>query len=783
MSVGTDEAGPVVGIVGQRTGRVAALRRVMGDALALQRGHLLPWAPVALGLGLGLYFALPVEPGRGAVFLLAGLSGLAALPMLAAGLYGWARPGPGAVAGGGPTTAAWRGIGALVVPLMGLALVLAGLALGALRTQLVAAPVLDFRYYGPVQGRVIAIDRSASEAPRLTLDRVVLQDMPPARTPERVRVSLHPGPGVPRGTDPEPGMVVMLTASLLPPQGPVSPRGYDFRRQAWFDRLGAVGFSRSPVMLLDRGPGGGALALARLRRHLSAALQARIAGQPGAFAATILTGDRSGLSPATRDDLRAANLSHLLSISGLHMVLVCGTVFAALRLALAAIPPLALRWPLRKLAASAALAAGLFYLLLSGRGVPAERAWVMVAVMLGAILVDRRALSPRSVALAALVVLLLRPESLVEPGFQMSFAATVALVSGFEAWRRLPRPPLAGNGWPRRIGRGLLTLALSSALAGLATAPFAAAHFNRMADYGLIANLATVPLMGLLIMPAGVAAAVLAPVGLAGPALAVMAWPIRWILAVAHEVAGWPGAVTAVVAPGPAVLPLVAGGGLLLCLWQGRGRWFGVLPLALAGVLWSQAERPVLLVSDDGGLLGVMTAQGRALSKPRGQGFAARVWLEDDGDPATQAMAATRPGIARGKGELRAQVGPIALAQFHGRGAAERAVAACPTADLVISTVDADSAGDRPQGGCLLLDPRRLARSGAVALWLSEAGTPGKVPLPQTRERGSMSLRLRSVADLSGIRPWAPRRGPPPDLAVVAGHGIGAEGGARMAGR
>ena len=264
-------------------------------------------------------------------------------------------------------------------------------------------------------------------------------------------------------------------------------------------------------------------------------------GAAGGFAAAILTGDRSGVDVAHLEDLRNSNLAHLLAISGLHMGLLTGFVFAALRFVMALWPGFALRVPTRKLAALGALAAGAFYLALSGGNVATQRAYVMVAVMFVAVLLDRRAISLRSVAIAAVVVLVLRPEALVQAGFQMSFAATVALVAIFRAlnddgtWReRVPR-------WAMPIA----SVALCSVVAGVATAPIAAASFNRLVEYGLLANLAAVPLMGLVIMPAGVVAAVLAPFGLEGLALGVMAPAIEWILMVARFVANLDGAVRA----------------------------------------------------------------------------------------------------------------------------------------------------------------------------------------------------------------------------------------------
>lgn len=332
-------------------------------------------------------------------------------------------------------------------------------------------------------------------------------------------------------------------------------------------------------------------------------------GEAGAFAAAVMTGDRSGMGRETMDALRGSNLAHLLAISGLHMGLLTGFVFAAVRVGFACAPRLTLAFPARKWAAVVALSAGAFYLALSGGNVATQRAFIMVATMFIALMMDRRAVTLRSVAVAALVVLVLHPEALTEPGFQMSFAATTALVAAFGLLRDLPAWRLP------RWSQGAVALFVSSLVAGAATAPFSAAHFNQLAHYGLLANLLAVPVMGMVVMPMAVLAACLFPVGLSGLALVPMRWAIEWIMGVARFVAGLDGAVGNVVSPGPMVLPLIALGGLFAILWRGRGRLAGLAVLAAGLVLWSMAERPPILVSPTGGLVGVMTPQGRVLNK------------------------------------------------------------------------------------------------------------------------------------------------------------------------
>ncbi len=674
----------------------------IGQAIAAQRGGLLCWVPICLAIGIGGYFSLSVEPDRMWLF--------------------------GAGLGSGLLLLIGRFTPENARPIFSaLALVIAGMVLAGIRAQNVAEPVLGYRYYGPIEGRIVNVDRSGSDAVRLTLDQVVLKRVPAWRTPERVRISLHGQQGY---INPEPGLIVILTGHLSPPSGPVEPGGFDFQRKAWFGRLGAVGYTRTPVLAFALPePGGAALRLTRLRLAISGWVQAAMPGKAGAFAAAVMTGDRSGMDQAGLEDLRASNLSHLLAISGLHMGLLTGFVFAMVRYGLSAWPGIALRWPVKKLAALVALIVGAGYLAISGGNVATERAFIMVAVMFIAVLLDRRAVTLRAVAVAATIVLVLRPEVLPGPGFQMSFAATTALVVVFGLLRGWNGPKLPG--WARPV----FAVVVSSAVAGLATAPIAAAHFNRIADFGLLANLLAVPLMGLVVMPGAVLTGCLAVFGLGWIGLALMRPAIEWILGVAHWVAGLEGALSHVPTPGPAVLPFLALGFLWAILWRGGlgVRLVGAVPVIVGFVLWVGVERPAVLISESGGLIGVMTMDGRVLSKLRGDGFAAKSWLENDGDGVVQAAAFERLGFAGQKGELEFELAGDTMVYLSGRGARDRVSAACKRAVMVVITVQLE-----PQDyGCEVYDPLRLRDTGSLAISAGQGG-----------------LKILSAAEQTGARLW-----------------------------
>lgn len=682
-----------------------------------QRGRLMPWAPVFFGIGVAFYFALSEEPG-------AVVYGVLASSAVCAALIGrWWREQAG--------------------PLMtALVLVALGFGAGGLRTAAVDGPVLTFRYYGPIEGRIVGIDRSASDRLRLTLDRVVLAETDPDRVPRRVRVSLHGDQPV---FLPVAGARVALTGHLSPPSGPGEPDGFDFQRHAWFLGIGAVGYTRTPV-LLQAPRAVGEMRLLHMRLRLAQAIRARIGGEAGAFAAAVMTGDRSGISIETLENLRRSNIAHLLAISGLHMGLLTGFIFMSLRALLALIPRLALRVPTKKIAAMGALTAGVAYLSVAGGNVATERAFIQVAVMFVAVLLDRRAVTLRSVAIAALIVLAHRPETLLGPGFQMSFAATTALVAVF-TW---VKDIVWLQAWPRWT-RGLTGLVLSSAVAGAATAPFAAAHFNMVAVWGLPANLLTVPVMGSVVVPAAVVAGLLSPFGLEGVALSVMAAGLRWILGVAAWFAQGEAAIRTVVMPPGGVLALITLGGVGVILWQGRGRWAGLVPLAVAFGMWIGGERPEVLISDSGRLVGVSSEAGRALSRPRGDGFVARLWLENDGDRADQRDAAARPDWREDGAGRVVRLGEGTLWHGVGRRAAADLARACAQHDWVVTSEAV------PQG----LGQPPMPRTGAGAAMAGARDACRMVGPDLLRRTGSIALRgadltMITAHQAQGRRPWVP---------------------------
>ncbi|MDR3523899.1 MAG: ComEC/Rec2 family competence protein [Acetobacteraceae bacterium] len=431
----------------------------------------------------------------------------------------------------------------------------------------------------------------------------------------------------------EAGDSVQLRAMLSPPNPPAYPGAWDLQRDAYFDGLAGYGRVLSPVQVLaHRPPGGAAAFIARLRDRVADRVQAALPGAVGAIAATLLTGEAASIPEADRAAFRDSGLSHILAIAGLHIGIVMGLIFGAVRGGLALSERAALFWPLKSVAALAALAAGLAYLLLTGAHVPIRRSFAMACLVTFGLLLGRRSMSLRGLALAMAAIVLAAPNAVLGVSFQMSFSAVLALISGYAflmpkllAWR-------GRGGWGRQVGLHLATLALTSLLAGTASAPFAAYHFGEMQIYFVLANMIAVPVTALLAMPAGLIALALMPLHLEALALVPMGWGVRIVLFVAHHVSAWPVARSEVPPLPPWGIILFSLGLAWLGLWRSRPRLLGLpaMLIAVLSPLW--ATPPDMMISADARLLGVRQAGRVELLRLSGaQRFTEdawqRVWL------------------------------------------------------------------------------------------------------------------------------------------------------------
>lgn len=726
-----------------------------------EQERLFLWIPVLFALGIAVYFGLPREPSVIAVWLLAAATGFA-----------WWR-----FTRGGGLAVGWAA--AVAVSL--------GLAGATTRTAIVAAPVVPAgEWYASIEGLVEAVDLREDGSARLVIAPSAISVRGAGfTTPRRLSLWMRF-----KDVTLRPGERVAFSAILLPPPDAAVPDGFDYARQAYFDGIGGVGYLVSrPRRLAETGvPGVRArlsIAIATLRDDMAARIMAALPGRAGAIAAALVTGKRGAIPETDQEALRASGLAHILAISGLHMMLVVGTLFWIIRAGLAASPSLALHRPIKKWAAATALAGGTAYLVLSGASVATQRAYVMAAVMLLAILIDRPAITLRNVAIAALIVLAMTPEALTGASFQMSFAATIALVAAYEALRDQGQPagePL--HPMMRRLWQAVLGLALTSLIAGLATAPYGAFHFNRVAVYGLAANLAAMPLVSLLVMPAGLAACVLMPFGLEALPLMLMGFGIETVLGIAHDVASWPGAIRMMPQMPLPALGLVTCGGLWLALWRTNWRLWGVPAIALGGALALHSAPPDVYINRGGTLVALRTPDGGLTFLPRPRpraGYEAATWMRHAGiDPKEGTPAATSPATDIDPATATAEsVAPESLAASPAAGPGADPAPATSTDganSVAASTVSCDSLGCVATASgltvalvrhpaafdedCLRSDivvsplaPPKACAATALVIGPDELATGGASVVRRTQ----LGLAVETAADRAGMRPWSRR--------------------------
>lgn len=701
------------GGVRRNTGATGLLRRIVAQ-LEAEQDRWFPWVPVLFGLGIFCYFRLPGEP-----HLLAAL--MPALIVLALAAVGR------------------RGTLGLLAVNSALAIAL-GFAAAKVRTDGVAGPVLERQLYrAEVEGLVEVIEPRPTRGPRITIRVKRLGKLPPDRMPRRVRVRLMaPVPGL------EPGHAIRLKATLAPPSMPAMPGGYDFARAAWFAGLGAVGYAFDRPELrkdVDLGEVPWSLRLSattqRLRQVIGQRIAAVLPGEEGAIATALITGERGAISPETTQAFRDSGLVHLLSISGLHMVVMAGSVFFAVRLMLAAFPAIALRYPIKKWAAAAAIAGALGYLLISGHSFPTIRAWITISIVFGAVILDRPALAMRNVALAALAVLAFIPESLFDAGFQMSFAAVVALVSAYELIRdrteRRRREPglLFGPvlGFVLFFGGIILTTVIAS----LAVAPFSAYHFHTSQQYAVLANLIAVPVCNLIVMPAALGTLIALPLGLEALPLWIMEQGIRLMVWCALAVARLPGAVGRIPTIPELALGLMLLGGLWFCLWRTRWRLLGLGAFAAGLALTPMTPRPDVLVGHNAELVAIRGQDGRLSALPvSGASYELNRWLESDGDARGAKEAASAEAFRCDAVGCSATVGGRAVAVVRHPAAL---IEDCGRADVLVVPFPTPK-GCNPPG--LVIDFYAVRDRGTHAVYV---------------EGGHVSVT--TVADLRGVRPWS----------------------------
>lgn len=540
--------------------------------IALQAGHGFLWWPVMLGAGIALYFALPQEPNIWlAVCVLAGVL---------AGLYGV------------------RAYPRRRFAVFALFLCCLGFTTAHVRALSVRGPVIEHSIdFVDIKGRVVSVEPLSADqkSARLILDQLHFEGLDSESIPVRVRLSVRSKSALPAYDS---GDIVAGLASVHTPSDPVIPGGFDFRRHLYFQRIGGIGFFYGAPAIVNKSVDKWSISFFEsLRNRVNARISSLLPEQSTAVVQALLTGKRGAISDTDMEAMRISGLAHMLAISGLHVGLFSAVVFFFVRLSLALVPYAALHWPLKKIAAIAAFVAACLYMGLAGATLPTQRAVIMVGIVLLAVLLDRAALSMRLVAVAALVVLLIAPESLLSISFQLSFAAVIGLIAVYDGLRAFLSAQMRKGGFVRRAALYIGGVMLTSLVAGLVTAPFALYAFQRVAFYGVLANMLAMPVMSAMIMPAAVLALFLMPFGLEAPFLYVMGQGVESVLRIAHAVAEMDHAQILLPALPFSALLCFSCGALFICLWRGPLRWLGLLGLFAGVVIAAPLRVPDVLVA------------------------------------------------------------------------------------------------------------------------------------------------------------------------------------------
>ena len=699
--------------------RCARARHALEHGLEAERDQLPLWLPVALGGGIALWFVLD-DPMQWIAAMLA-LAGIA-LAAIAIGQGGRASR----------------------VVALAAALAAMGLGLAWWRATYVAQPVLARPAIVMLTARVESIEPlPARDLVRVSLTPIAAQAVaspkrpncsrkggapygaggrgcddrprPPLVLPPHVRVNIA-NTDVPAGLGP--GAIIKLQTRLMPPNEATVPGAYDFRQVAWFAGLGATGKGNAPVKVLAPGKESNGL-----RAALAAHIQSKIEGSAGGIAAALAAGDEGAISLEDADAMRRSGLAHLLSVSGLHITaVVVATIWAVTRL-LALWPWLALRMRIPVVAAGAGAIAAIGYTLLTGSQVPTARSCIAALLVLAALAMGREAITLRLVAAGAFIVLLIWPEALAGPSFQLSFAAVGSLIAFHEQPRIKQLFEKRDEAWWRRAAREVGSLLLTGLVIEAALAPIALYHFHKEGMYGVVANIVAIPLTTFVIMPAEALALAGDAIGLGAPFWWVTTHALNLLLWIARTAAKAPGSVAMLPGMPAGAFGLMILGLLWLMLWRSRIRLAGLAPVAM-GAVWALAiPAPDLLISGDGQHLAVRTPNGGvAILRDKAGDYTRDTMTQNAGVDGEAMLLSDQPfaqctpdaclALVQSGGRIFRVLATRSLYQLP----SDQLIAACRAADIVVSDRRLPSAC-RPIW--LKLDAPFLRRTGGMAISLA----------------------------------------------------------------
>ena len=640
------------------------------------------WLPLWLAVGIGVYFLLPSEPDVWVFIAPAGICFAASIIL---------------------RKIHYKSLIFIIF------LILLGAGGATFRTMVADAPVLSEPLKNAdVIGRVA--EKSVTEKGfKLLLAVETISGLEAKDAPRYASVSLR---GMP--VEPAIGDRVSVRATLYPPPRPAYPGGFDFQRYFYFKQVGAMGFGLPNTLKIEASASDESTFMGwieKLRYSLTQRIKSSIREPYGVIAAAFITGDTKGIPTQTLEIMRISGVYHLLAVSGMNLVIVSGILFFLARALLAAIPWVAIRLHTKKWAAGFALIGTYFYLLIAGSPVSAERAYVMVVLILSAIILDRQVTPMRSLMLAAIVILLVQPESLLNASFHLSFCATLGLIAWFELTQDEYKKRDDESRWHWKIRFYLEAVLLSSFVAWVSTMPFIMYHFQQISVFSLPANMLCVPLISVVTMPALIAALLLMPLGLEGLPMKLVEWTLVWMVDIASWFSSQPAALKSTPPITDMGIILIALGMLWCSIWLKPWRSLGLVLCLLGLLTMFQFKQPDILLGEEGRQVAFRHHDSWVLAKGQ-KGMQVEQWKEWLGLKEF-VMRKNAIGVCDRTGCN------LISPEFSVSVVLQRAILQeeCLEAGLVIALLPRAFCKDSP-----VINSDDLTRRGAAAIWLTEGG-------------------------------------------------------------
>ncbi len=539
--------------------KLQSIASVLIESLYLQKENLFLWLPVFFACGIAIYFSLGFEPPL--------ILSIFAWGFVLA-IYLLVRPIKDKSISGYITVS----FTFLAV------LIMLGFLAANVRTNIIATPMIE-KKLAPVNvtGKIISIEKmEEGTGSRLVLSDLDIEKLAPDQIPRKIRLHLRADNG-----DIKIGQRIKVLAALNPPSAPIIPDGFDFRRYLYFQGIGAVGFIyNTPKIISDIDSQ--RMGIESLRYHIAQKIINNLTPEQASVALALIVGQKNALSEEDKQVLRDAGLAHMLAISGLHVGFVAGALFFFSRLVLSCFTNFALRYSIKNIAAIIAFCGAVFYMVLAGSTVPTQRAVLMIGIVFLAIILNRSPISLRLVAFAALVVLIIAPESLLSASFHMSFAAVICLIYFYEVTRKYWMKYNAQSGWYHKILLYFIGVCMTTIIASIATAPFALYHFGQVSYLGSLANFVAVPLLAFMILPFALLSLIFMIFGMEHYPLQIVGLGIDYMLDIAYWAASLPNAVIRIPAWEFGSFIIFVLSALFMILWKGWGK-----VLALPFMAWS----------------------------------------------------------------------------------------------------------------------------------------------------------------------------------------------------